>query len=163
MTRTTAKAAALLKYMLPFLVFALFPSCCQALDFDDYCDSARFPSSSHYLEYDPYKCDVTIGLYCNPYVAKCTCFVTDSEYSHHYDRCMAKVGHPCKASPAFTISCVENAECEEPTGFCKCRERYVSNEYKTGCYLAGASALKQEAALIAAIVAVWGTASFAWK
>jgi len=142
--------------LLPLLLLiALFAHCSLSLDFDDYCDSTRFPSSSHYLEYDPYKCDVTVGLYCNPYVAKCTCFVTDSEYSHYYDRCVANVGHPCKASPAFTISCVENAECDEITGFCQCRQRYVSNEYKTACYLAGASALKYETYLVAFIGLIW--------
>jgi len=98
------------------------------LELDDPCDASRYPSSSNPIEYDSYtKCDPRQGLFCNTQTSRCSCYVVDSEYDHYYDTCRGKIGFPCKASPSFSISCGENAYCEEPHGFCKCEEDYKAD------------------------------------
>jgi hypothetical protein len=104
----------------------------RGLEYEAICDPSRLPYSSNPVEYDYNRCDPRQGLFCNTY-SRCDCYVVDSYYDDYLGKCVGKIGHPCQATPSFSISCGENAECEGGTGFCRCEEGYFQNYDRRGC------------------------------
>lgn len=119
--------------LLALALFILNSNPTDSLEFEERCDPTRVSYNSNPGgDYDYNRCDAKKGLYCNEY-SRCACYVADSYYEYRYRRCIAKVGHPCRATYTFSVPCGENAECTYDTGFCQCRLGYYPTYDQRAC------------------------------
>jgi len=117
------------------LILFIFTRRINSLEIDERCNPSRLPYNNNgpaTYGYDYNRCDPHKGLYCNEY-SRCACYVPDSYYDYYLGRCIAKVGHPCKATYTFSIPCGDNAECPHDSGFCQCRNGYFPSYDRRSC------------------------------
>jgi len=79
-------------------------------------------------------CDTSKRLSCDMKTRTCICHHEARDiYNKAADRCETKLGAFCSGSETLPTICVENAECDAVTNFCKCKQGSTKTEDGTGC------------------------------